>query len=62
VPNRIRFKGKLTQFIGSVNRTKAIPVIYDYRDHKIGYFEKLFKKRNQFYNEIRKANKMTLGF
>lgn len=29
---------------------------------KIGYFEKLFKKRNQFYNKIRKANQITLDF
>jgi len=56
------FKGKLIQYIGRITRSKEIPVIYDYRDHKIGYFEKLFKKRNQFYNEIRKANQMTLGF
>lgn len=56
------FKGKLIQYIGRITRSKEIPVIYDYRDHKIGYFEKLFKKRNQFYNDIRKANQMTLGF
>jgi len=56
------FKGKLIQYIGRITRSKEIPVIYDYRDYKIGYFEKLFKKRNQFYKEIRKANQMTLGF
>ena len=56
------FKGKLIQYIGRITRSNEIPVIYDYRDYKIAYFEKLFKKRNQFYNEIRKANQMTLGF
>ncbi len=55
------FKGKLIQYIGRITRTNQIPVIYDYRDQKIDYFEKLFKKRNRFYDEIRKANQMTLG-
>jgi len=56
------FKGKLIQYIGRITRSKKIPVIYDYRDYKVEYFEKLFKKRNRFYDEIRKANQMTLGF
>ncbi|MCC5905686.1 MAG: DEAD/DEAH box helicase [Balneolaceae bacterium] len=54
------FKGKLIQYIGRITRSNRLPVIYDYRDRKIVYFEKLFKKRNRFYDEIRKANQMTL--
>lgn len=53
-------KGKLIQYIGRVARSDKLPLIYDYRDRKIEYFERLFKKRNSFYNEIRKANQMTL--
>jgi superfamily II DNA or RNA helicase len=54
------FKGKLIQYIGRITRSDKLPVIYDYRDKHIDYFEKLFKKRNNFYNKIRKANQMTL--
>jgi len=49
------FEGKLVQYIGRVQRTEIIPTIYDYRDHKILYLEKLFQKRNAYYNKI-KAN------
>jgi superfamily II DNA or RNA helicase len=55
------FKGKLIQYIGRITRSNQIPVIYDYRDRQIEYFEKLFKKRNRFYDEIRKANQMTMN-
>lgn len=54
------FKGKLIQYIGRITRSNQLPVIYDYRDRQIEYFEKLFKKRNRFYDEIRKANQMTM--
>lgn len=56
------FKGKLIQYIGRITRSNQIPIIYDYRDRQIEYFEKLFKKRNGFYDEIRKANQMTMDF
>jgi superfamily II DNA or RNA helicase len=56
------FKGKLIQYIGRITRSDKLPVIYDYRDRHIEYFEKLFKKRNNFYDKIRKANQMTLEF
>ncbi len=56
------FKGKLIQYIGRITRSDKLPVIYDYRDRQIDYFEKLFKKRNNFYEQIRKANQMTLEF
>jgi superfamily II DNA or RNA helicase len=55
------FKGKLIQYIGRITRSNEIPIIYDYRDRQIDYFEKLFKKRNRFYDEIRKANQMTMN-
>jgi superfamily II DNA or RNA helicase len=55
------FKGKLIQYIGRITRSDLLPEIYDYRDKQIDYFEKLFRKRNRFYNQIRKANQMTLG-
>ena len=56
------FKGKLIQYIGRITRSNQLPVIYDYRDRQIEYFEKLFKKRNRFYEEIRKANQITMDF
>ncbi len=56
------FKGKLIQYIGRVARSNMLPEIYDYRDKQIDYFEKLFRKRNRFYDQIRKANQVTLGF
>ena len=48
------FEGKLIQYIGRVHRSKQTPVIVDYRDEKVDYFEKLFKKRNRYYNRLRK--------
>lgn len=54
------FKGKLIQYIGRINRSNRLPMIYDYRDRQIDYFEKLFKKRNRFYEKIRQANQMTM--
>lgn len=47
------FEGKLVQYIGRVQRSEITPTIYDYRDHKILYLEKLFKKRNAYYNKIK---------
>lgn len=46
------FEGKLIQYIGRVQRSKAAPVIYDYRDHKIEYLENLFQKRNAYYKKF----------
>ncbi|WP_340110977.1 TOTE conflict system archaeo-eukaryotic primase domain-containing protein [Maribellus mangrovi] len=37
------FKGKLIQYIGRIQRSEKPPVIFDYRDSKIDYFEKMFK-------------------
>ncbi|QKJ33086.1 DEAD/DEAH box helicase family protein [Mucilaginibacter mali] len=49
------FEGKLIQYIGRVRRSEVSPVIYDYRDHKISYLEKLFQKRNLYYKKLDKS-------
>ena len=46
------FEGKLIQYIGRVQRSEVSPVIYDYRDHKINYLERLFQKRNLYYKKL----------
>lgn len=48
------FHGKLIQYIGRVQRSEINPTIYDYRDHRIGYLDKLFLKRNTYYRKIDK--------
>lgn len=48
------FKGKLIQYIGRVQRSEVTPVIYDYRDSKIDYLNKLFLKRNKYYRHLEK--------
>ncbi len=48
------FKGKLIQYIGRVQRSEITPVIYDYRDLKIDYLNKLFLKRNTYYRHLDK--------
>ncbi|WP_240894360.1 DEAD/DEAH box helicase [Parapedobacter sp. SGR-10] len=48
------FKGKLIQYIGRVQRSEINPTIYDYRDIKIDYLNKLFLKRNTYYRQIAK--------
>jgi len=47
------FEGKLVQYIGRIQRSGKAPVIFDYRDSKIDYFEKMFKQRNRYYNKLR---------
>ena len=46
------FKGKLIQYIGRVQRSEITPIIYDYRDRKIDYLNKLFLKRNTYYRHL----------
>ncbi len=46
------FEGKLIQYIGRVQRSEINPTIYDYRDYKIDYLNKLFLKRNAYYRKI----------
>ena len=48
------FEGKLIQYIGRIQRSKKPPVIFDYRDSKIDYFEKMFKQRKRYYNKLLK--------
>jgi superfamily II DNA or RNA helicase len=48
------FEGKLVQYIGRVQRSEITPTIYDYRDYKIDYFNKLFLKRNTYYRKLEK--------
>ncbi len=51
------FEGKLIQYIGRVQRSEVTPVIYDYRDIKIDYLNKMFLKRNTYYRKLeRHAN------
>ncbi|MBU1634217.1 DEAD/DEAH box helicase [bacterium] len=48
------FEGKLVQYIGRIQRSEKPPVIFDYRDSKIDYFEKMFKQRNRYYKKLLK--------
>lgn len=48
------FEGKLIQYIGRIQRSEKPPVIFDYRDSQIDYFEKMFKQRNRYYNKLRR--------
>src|SRR5690606_25659130 len=48
------FHGKLIQYIGRVQRSEINPTIYDYRDHRIDYLDKLFLTRNTYYRKIDK--------
>ncbi len=46
------FSGKLTQYIGRIQRgSNNGSAIYDYRDIKVEYLEKFFKKRKKYYRE-----------
>jgi len=49
------FEGKLIQYIGRIQRSEKRPVIFDYRDIKIDYFEKMFKQRKRYYNKLLKV-------
>ncbi len=46
------FEGKLIQYMGRVQRSELTPVIYDYRDIKIDYLNKMFLKRNTYYRKL----------
>ncbi|GAB3023139.1 hypothetical protein GCM10027051_29830 [Niabella terrae] len=46
------FEGKLIQYIGRVQRSELTPVIYDYRDIKIDYLNRMFLKRNTYYRKL----------
>ena len=48
------FEGKLIQYIGRIQRSGKSLVIFDYRDTKIDYFDKMFKQRNRYYKKLLK--------
>ena len=48
------FEGKLIQYLGRVQRSELTPTIYDYRDIKIDYLNKMFLKRNTYYRKIQR--------
>ena len=52
------FEGKLIQYIGRVQRSQVAPVIYDYRDYRIEYFNNLFKQRNKYYRKLMKSGQL----
>ncbi|MDO8667888.1 MAG: DEAD/DEAH box helicase family protein [bacterium] len=46
------FEGKLVQYIGRIQRGQNLSsTIYDYRDIKISYLEKFYKKREKYYKK-----------
>lgn len=48
------FEGKLIQYIGRIQHSGNPPVIFDYRDSRIDYFEKMFRQRNRYYKKLTK--------
>jgi superfamily II DNA or RNA helicase len=46
------FEGKLIQYLGRLLHSKGIKTVYDYRDGKIEYLEKMFKKRKKYYDGL----------
>lgn len=46
------FEGKLVQYIGRIQRSGKAPVIFDYRDSRIDYFDNMFKMRNRYYKRL----------
>jgi superfamily II DNA or RNA helicase len=52
------FKGKLIQYIGRVQRSEIAPTIYDYRDIKIDYLNRLFLKRNTWYRKLERQTSL----
>jgi superfamily II DNA or RNA helicase len=48
------YEGKLVQYIGRIQRSGKPPVIFDYRDSRIEYFDKMFKQRNRYYKKLLK--------
>ncbi len=52
------FEGKLIQYIGRVQRSELTPIIYDYRDNKIDYLNKMFLKRNTYYRKLERQTNL----
>jgi len=48
------FEGKLTQYIGRIERgEQKAKKVYDYRDKEIPLLERLYKRRQRYYNKLR---------
>jgi len=55
------FEGKLIQYIGRIQRSKnQHKKVFDFRDKNIDYFEKMFKKRQKYYNKIKKDKQLQI--
>lgn len=52
------FEGKLIQYMGRVQRSEISPAIYDYRDIKIDYLNRMFLKRNVHYKKLEKQRSL----
>lgn len=52
------FEGKLIQYMGRVQRSEISPVIYDYRDLRIDYLNRMFLKRNVHYKKLEKQRSL----
>ena len=52
------FEGKLGSIYWSGSEKPSCPVIYDYRDYRIEYFDNLFKQRNRYYRKLMKAGQL----
>ena len=48
------FEGKLIQYIGRIQRSGKPVTIFDYRDSRIEYFDKMFMQRNRYYKKLMK--------
>jgi len=49
------FEGKLVQYIGRIQRGESrMRKVYDYRDGKIELLDRMFKKRQRYYNKLKK--------
>ena len=44
------YEGKLVQYIGRVQRSQTPPTIFDFRDKKVAFLEKMFLKRLKCYD------------
>ncbi len=47
------FEGKLKQYIGRVQRSEIVPVIYDYHDLHITYLSKMYMARSKYYQKLK---------
>lgn len=52
------FHGKLIQYIGRVQRSEEAPTVYDYRDIRMDYLNKMFLKRNLHYRKLQQQQSL----